>query len=67
MTNQLLELTPEQQEVLLQGLRFVRSSVALDVCDYSEALGAERRKRYALIGELEELLNGAPLSETTSV
>lgn len=67
MTNQPLELTREQQQLLLRGLRFVRSSVALEVRDYSDDVGAERQQHYARIGELEELLNSAPISEPTSV
>ncbi|REJ70908.1 MAG: hypothetical protein DWQ34_26610 [Planctomycetota bacterium] len=67
MANQTFELTREQQQILLQGLRFVRSSVELDVQDYSEAIAADRKARYAQIGELEEIVNSAPISEAASV
>jgi len=58
MTDQNLELTRDQQDLLLQGLRFVRSAVALDMQDYTPAVEAERRQKYARISELESKLRG---------
>ncbi len=54
-----IELSPHQQELLLRGLRYVRSSVALEMIDYSEEVEQRRRRQYAEIDELEGLLTGA--------
>jgi len=54
-----VELTSSQQEMLLRGLRFVRSSVALDIRDYSNEVEQERRTKYDEIQELEAILSGA--------
>jgi hypothetical protein len=53
-----IELSPHQQELLLRGLRYVRSSVALEMLDYSEEVEQRRRRQYAEIDELEGLLTG---------
>lgn len=53
-----IELSPQQQELILRGLRYVRSSVALDMQDYSEDVERSRKRQYAEIAELEELLAG---------
>lgn len=66
MNENRLELTRDQQELLLQGLRFVRSSVALDMRDYTVEYDAERRRQYDRINTLETLLKSAPLVETAS-
>ena len=62
---QSFEITREQQDLLLQGLRFVRSSVALDMQDYTPAVDAERRQKYARINELESRLRAALPSEAS--
>lgn len=59
MTENNLDLTRDQQDLLLQGLRFVRSAAALDMQDYTPAVDAERRQKYARISELESLLRSA--------
>lgn len=59
MSEPSLELTRDQQDLLLQGLRFVRSAAALDMQDYTPAVDAERRQKYARISELESLLRSA--------
>jgi hypothetical protein len=56
MSTQPFEITRDQQDLLLQGLRFVRSAVALDIQDYTPAVEAERRQKYARISELESML-----------
>ena len=66
MNENRLELTRDQQELLLQGLRFVRSSVALDMRDYTAEYDAERRRQYDRINTLEALLRSAPLAESAS-
>ncbi|MBL8849075.1 MAG: hypothetical protein JNG89_05300 [Planctomycetaceae bacterium] len=60
---QTFEITREQQDLLLQGLRFVRSSVALDMQDFTPAVEAERRQKYARISELESQLRAVLPSE----
>lgn len=59
MSDRPIELTRDQQDLLLQGLRFVKSAVALDMQDYTPAVEAERRQKYARISELESLLRSA--------
>lgn len=66
MSELTLQLTRKQQEMLLRGLRFVRSSVALDPIDWTEEVEADRRGRYAEIRELEEMLNGATIVDLAS-
>ena len=51
-------LSPDQQEILLRGLRFVRNAVALEMIDYTPQVDADRRRQYAAIAELESLING---------
>ncbi|MEZ5942316.1 MAG: hypothetical protein R3C18_13065 [Planctomycetaceae bacterium] len=63
MSDLTLQLTRKQQELLLRGLRYVRSSVALDAQDWTEQVELERRQRYDEIGALEEMLNGAKIVE----
>jgi hypothetical protein len=53
--NDMLSLTSQQQEILLRGLRYVRSSVALECAEYSPEVDAERKRQYAVISELESL------------
>jgi len=60
-----LQLSRDQQDLLLQGLRFVRSSVALDMQDFTPAVEAERRQKYARISELESLLRGGLPAEAS--
>lgn len=62
-----IQLTRKQQEILLRGLRYVRSSIALDSQDWSERLEAERQKQYQEISEVESLLNGAKIVEPATV
>lgn len=52
-----IELSPQQQELILRGLRFVRSSVALEAVDWTPEIEANRRRQYEEIRELESLLN----------
>lgn len=62
-----IQLTKKQQELLLRGLRFVRSSVALDTRDYSEQVGEQRTSQYAEIAAIESMLSSAKLVETAAV
>lgn len=65
MSDRNFELTRDQQDLLLQGLRFVRSSVALDVQDCTPELDAQRRRQYARISELENLVRSVHLTEAS--
>ncbi|MEZ6055915.1 MAG: hypothetical protein R3C01_04350 [Planctomycetaceae bacterium] len=53
-----IEITPGQQELLLRGLRFVRSSVALEMKDYTPEVEQDRRQKYDEIQQLEAILSG---------
>ena len=65
MSDRRLELTRDQQDLLLQGLRFVRSAVALDMQDFTPAVEAERRQKYARINELESMLRTSMPTEAS--
>ena len=62
-----LQISPHQQELILRGLRYVRSSVALDMIDYTPDIEASRRKQYDEIAELEGLLTGKAVRSTATV
>jgi hypothetical protein len=51
-------LTEEQREILLKGLRFVRSAVALEVYDSTPETDAQRSSRLREIRQLAEYLEG---------
>jgi hypothetical protein len=51
-------LTKEQREILLKGLRFVRSSVALEVYDPTPETEAERSAKLREIRQLADYLEG---------
>jgi hypothetical protein len=54
-----LEMTPRQKELMLRGLRYVYSAVALEVYDPTPDNQVERRNELAEISELTNLLNPA--------
>lgn len=58
-----IQLTRKQQELLLRGLRYVRSSIAFDTQNWSPEVDAERKRQYAEIAELETMLEGARIVE----
>ena len=62
-----LQLTRKQQEILLRGLRFVRSSVALEPHEYSDTVEQGRGSQYAEIAAVESLLKTATIVETAAV
>ena len=64
MNSALMDLTPKQQEILLRGLRFVRSAVALDMPEFTDELEADRRRQYAEIAEVEALVKSAAPSQS---
>jgi hypothetical protein len=56
-----LELTKDQKEILLRGLRFVRSSIMLDINDNpTNESEEERRANLRQVTELTEHVNRAP-------
>lgn len=52
-------LTETQRDLLLRGLRYVRSSIQLEVCDPTPEFDAERSDRLHEVGELVSQLSGA--------
>ncbi len=62
-----IELSPEQQKLLLRGLKFVRSSVALEMRDFTEEFDAKRKQQYQELDTLESLLMGAGSHSTATV
>jgi hypothetical protein len=65
--NTTIELNPEQRDILLTGLRFVRSSIALEMKDWTPEVESQRDRRYEELQNIEALLNGAEKAETTKV
>lgn len=61
-----VELTNAQRDVLLQGLRFVRSSLILDPRDPDSNLDSERDDRLRSVAALVDQLNGQPSKRTAS-
>lgn len=56
-----LELTKDQKEILLRGLRFVRSSIMLDINDNpTNESEEERRTNLRQVTELAEHVTRAP-------
>ena len=68
MNDQLhVELTDEDRQVLLRGLRFVRSSIMLETRDPTEADEANRSTKLQGIADIVERLNAAPAVDTADV
>jgi hypothetical protein len=59
-------LTKQQREILLRGLRFVRSAVMLEVREPSDDVDAERATQVREIGRLVEQLEGSRPAGTTA-
>lgn len=67
MNSMNIELTPQQQEILLRGLRFVRSAVALDMPPvFTDKFEADRHGQYADIAEVETLVAKAFIRQTAT-
>lgn len=62
-----VELTESQRDVLLQGLRFVRSSIMLDVYDPTPELVEKRQIRLKDITSLTDQLAGVSHASTEKV
>ena len=54
------DLSKSQRDVLLQGLRYVRSSIMLTVEDPTPEYVSERTSRLCEVSDLASLLTGAP-------
>ncbi len=67
MSEMNIQLTRKQQEILLRGLRYVRSSVALEPQEYSDEVASQRQSQYAEISAVEGMLSHAKIVETASV
>lgn len=52
-------LTRQERDLLLRGLRYVRSDVMLEIRDPSPAVEQDRQKQLREIASLVEQLNGA--------
>lgn len=59
-----LELTDRQRELLLRGLRYVRSSRMLEIRDIPDTIAEERRSELNEIRHLVELLDHKAVSPT---
>lgn len=62
-----IQLTRKQQELLLRGLRFVRSSVALDMQNYTQNVYDQRQSQYAEIAAVESMVSDAKIVEPATV
>lgn len=58
--------TERERKLLLQGLRFVRSSVMLEIIEPSPKVKQERADRLSNIAALVDQLNGARPANTTA-
>ncbi|MFM9959893.1 MAG: hypothetical protein ACKV2Q_01565 [Planctomycetaceae bacterium] len=57
-----LELTKDQKEILMRGLRFVRSSIMLDINDLpTDESEGERRAKLRQVTDLAEHVSRAPV------
>jgi|GEM_PF-1316567 hypothetical protein len=61
------QLTRQQQEILLRGLRFVRSSVALDMQNFNDQIEEQRRSQYAEIAAVESIVSQAQIVEVAAI
>ena len=63
-----VELTEQQQELILKGLRFIHRSVLLDIREPSPEVEEDRRVQLQEITSLVDQLNGShPANATTGV
>jgi hypothetical protein len=65
--NTTIQITPQQREILLAGLRYVRSSIALEVKEWSEEVEAERDRQYEQLSQIEGMLTGTSTKATARV
>ena len=65
--NTTIQITPQQREILLAGLRYVRSSISLEMKDWSEEVEAERDRQYEELDLIEAMLTGTSTKATARV
>lgn len=53
-----IELNPDQQEILLRGLRYVKNAIALEMFDPSEELVSQRNQQIREVLQLSQLISG---------
>jgi type II secretory pathway component PulM len=53
-----IEMTPRQKEIMLRGLRYVYSAIALDVYDPTSESKEERKNQLNEVRELTSILTG---------
>lgn len=58
-------LTTKERDLLLRGLRYVRSDVMLDICDPSPTINQQRDDQLQVIADLVDQLNGAQSANAT--
>lgn len=56
--NQNVGLTKDQIDLVLRGLRFVRSSISMELLDYSEETAARRSSQLREVDNLVRQLDG---------
>ncbi|MDA0588166.1 MAG: hypothetical protein O2820_07425 [Planctomycetota bacterium] len=62
-----LELTSQQREILVRGLRYVRSSVMLTTQDPTPELDQARSDELRQLAELTAILKGEAVTQESSV
>jgi hypothetical protein len=62
-----LELTQQQRDILVRGLRYVRSSVMLTTQDPTPDLEHARADELRQLAELTAILKGEAVTQETSV
>lgn len=62
-----LELTQQQRDILVRGLRYVRSSVMLTTQDPTPELDQARVDELRQLAELTAILKGEAVTQETSV
>ncbi len=58
-----VELTPDQRDVVLRGLRYIRSSIALEFREPSSENTENRNQQLQQIASLVDQLSGVPIAE----
>ena len=61
---QSVDLTKQQQELLLQGLRFIRRFTLLEICEPTPEVVENRNNRLQEIAGLVDQLNGSQPAKT---
>jgi len=62
-----LELNQQQRDVLIRGLRYVRSSVMLTTQDLTPELEQARAEELRQLAELTSILKGEAVTQESSV